>query len=446
MRKKPDITPPENILPRTLDLIEQKRKYELITPLYGGGVEANKPDPVTIVRATEIRGQLRFWWRAMRGGQAEGDPPLKTREDEIWGKAYEKGDTGIPQEQTIQIIVDADPSRRGKAIKPFEIQRRRPKSINGIPDYAAFPLQPDQKELQKSHPPIPDLWEGICFTLTITYPARLSKEIEAALWAWETFGGLGARTRRGFGALHLLEINGASYQSLPTSRDVERWIQVQAREHSRGGSFPLGAPHLSSTLQLAVTPPLANPVLAWRHLIGKLQDFRQQKDVNRRSAWPEADTIREVAGTGSASQIQKFPRAAFGLPIIFHFTGNNAPAGNYTLNETETERKDRQNKERFASPLILRPLLCSDKQAVGLALLLEGSRVELNNLVLQDDSKDKKVQKVNGTSTLNGVLDSAEARAIAHKSSGSQDGKDALRVLRNETDVLQAFMKFCNGV
>ena len=51
--------------------------------------------------------------------------------------------------------------------------------------------------------------------VTITYPTQWSAEIEAALWAWETFGGLGARTRRGFGALHLLEINGESARSLP---------------------------------------------------------------------------------------------------------------------------------------------------------------------------------------------------------------------------------------
>ena len=55
------------------DLIVQERTYKLITPLYGGGVEAGKTDSVTPIRGTEIRGQLRFWWRAMRGGQFNGD-------------------------------------------------------------------------------------------------------------------------------------------------------------------------------------------------------------------------------------------------------------------------------------------------------------------------------------------------------------------------------------
>src|SRR5438876_6898572 len=114
MRKKLDVTPPEQLTYRALDIIEQKRKYELITPLYGGGVTTNeddptitnRTDPITVIRATEIRGQLRFWWRAMRGAQSENDSDLKKREDALWGKAYEKGDKGISSDQTVQIVVD----------------------------------------------------------------------------------------------------------------------------------------------------------------------------------------------------------------------------------------------------------------------------------------------------------------------------------------------------
>ena len=451
MRKKPDVTPPENILPRKLDIIEQKRKYELITPLYGGGVTTaeddptitNRADPITVVRATEIRGQLRFWWRVMRGGQSEGKSSLKKREDAIWGKAYEKGDKGIKMEQTIQIVVDV--SQEGTPIKPFYMDRQRPKPDNGIPDYVSFPLQPDQNERKKANPVIPDVRKGVQFLLTIAYPTSMSKEIEAALWAWETFGGLGARTRRGFGALHLLEIDGDAHQALPTFRNVEQWIRSEARKHNGGGGFPTDFPHLNSEIQLAVTRSFNSPMQAWNDLIVKLQKFRQQKDeskpgaqyekaYNKRSAWPEADAIRSIAGKGSAPDIKKFPRAAFGLPIIFHFTGKNAenvPTGNYTLNEADMEREcipgeDLPHRERFASPLILRPFQCSDGMAVGLALLLEGPRVDLKQLVLQvPKNEGGKSQYVEGTLTTN------ETRKITAK----------IEDLQKETDVLQAFMK-----
>jgi CRISPR-associated protein Cmr1 len=282
------------------------------------------------------------------------------------------------------------------------------------------------------------------FCLIISFPKDKKEEIEAALWAWETFGGLGARTRRGFGALHLLEIGGDAYQALPTSRNVEQWIRDEARKHNGGSDFPTDFPHLNSEIQLAVIRPSGTPtpMRAWNTLIKKLQDFRLQKDEHNRSAWPEADTIRKIVGKSTKNippSPQTFPRAAFGLPIIFHFTGDDAPKDS-TLNEADLQSQQREHKERFASPLILRPFLCKDNQAVGLALILEGSRVDLENLVLQDENKNVLLR--NGTSTLIGMLTASEARAIAQKSSNSYDKKDNLWVLNNETNILQAFMNF----
>jgi CRISPR-associated protein Cmr1 len=418
MRKKPEITPPESLTRQPLEIIEQTRKYALMTPLYGGGVTPTEPDPITVVRATEVRGQLRFWWRATRGGRSAEDASMREREDAIWGKAYEKGDTGISSNETVQIVVDVDPARRGEAVQTF-LPGRTPRPTAHVSGYAAFPLQLEQGKV----------WKGTHFTLTMTYPTRWSAEIEAALWAWETFGGLGARTRRGFGALHLLEINGESARSLPTSRGIETWIREQARHHIQEGQFPAGVPHLSPEIAVVVTGLNRDPVEAWKNLIKKLQEFRQQKDMSNRSAWPEADAIRAIARTGPTADIPKFPRAAFGLPVIFHFTGQNAPAGNYTLNEADTQRGPEQgnahpHKERFASPLILRPFQCSDGMSVGLALLLEGSRVDLNHLVVQDERK--RSQPVEGT------LTTQEARTITRK----------IPDLKNETDVLHAFLTF----
>ncbi|GIW75945.1 MAG: hypothetical protein KatS3mg104_1008 [Phycisphaerae bacterium] len=42
---------------------------ELITPMFGGGVETRVNDPSFPIRPTSIRGQLQFWWRATVGAQ-----------------------------------------------------------------------------------------------------------------------------------------------------------------------------------------------------------------------------------------------------------------------------------------------------------------------------------------------------------------------------------------
>ena len=38
----------------------QDYRIKLLTPLFGGGVEAGKPDPTLPIRGTSIRGQLQF--------------------------------------------------------------------------------------------------------------------------------------------------------------------------------------------------------------------------------------------------------------------------------------------------------------------------------------------------------------------------------------------------
>ncbi len=236
MRKQPQVSPPEAITAKQPDsVITQVREYQLITPLYGGGVAPTEADPITIVRATEIRGCLRFWWRACRGGKFnENLADMKKEEDAIWGKAYKKGDPAITQERTIQITVD--PIQRGKYLTPRLLQ--------GIPGYAIFPLQ---EELKKQEPRV--LLENVSFTLTISFPADRRKDVEAALWAWETFGGIGARTRRGFGALRCTRVKENERPleiDLPQAdqQQTPKWIGEKLATYVADGLWPVGVPHL----------------------------------------------------------------------------------------------------------------------------------------------------------------------------------------------------------
>ena len=59
----PDFAPTEK-LPESKEGW-QEIHCELITPIYGGGIQAAVPDVLMPIRATAIRGQLRFWWRLL---------------------------------------------------------------------------------------------------------------------------------------------------------------------------------------------------------------------------------------------------------------------------------------------------------------------------------------------------------------------------------------------
>ena len=63
---------------------EQVYQIELITPMYGGGVEAGVVDEEMPVRATSIRGQLRFWWRLLYGLKLSLND-MREEEAEIFG-------------------------------------------------------------------------------------------------------------------------------------------------------------------------------------------------------------------------------------------------------------------------------------------------------------------------------------------------------------------------
>jgi CRISPR-associated protein Cmr1 len=402
MRKQPG-SPPQTTPKQNDEVITQIREYELITPLFGGGVNPGEADPVTLIRGTEVRGQLRFWWRACRGGQFDGDlAKMKKAEDKLWGTAYKKGEKPLSHEETVQIAIEI--INQGAPIR-FDDR--------SVPAYAAFPLQSDPKPVRKD----------ISFKLTVSYPEKHKEEVEAAFWAWETFGGVGARTRRGFGALRLLKIDGANYTDLPLSNQVIDWINEKLSQFVIGGKYPEDIPHLTQSPHFKVIGSFFNAKEAWNRLISKLHGFRQIPDGRSgRSNWPEPEAIRFLTKRRYFKYRQrpddrKFPRAVFGLPIIFHFKDPGDP-------EDTTLQGEKDKIERLASPLILRPLLCKDGRAVGLAVLLEGPRIPPSGLRLVEKGNRKSY-------TVDAMLTQKEANTIP--------------VLKSETDVLQAFMKYVSG-
>lgn len=404
MRKPPPIKPPQ-VKKRPTSTITQERRYQLITPLFGGGVEAAEMDEITPIRGSAIRGHLRFWWRACRGGQFNGNlAQMKEAEGQLWGAASTE-DTPYPS----QVQIEVETTHKGE---PFPEDMG---SFRSEYSYVGFPLRDAEgASVQKD----------IKFKLRICFPHDAKEEIEAALWAWQTFGGLGARTRRGFGALRCTNVSGTKinpYSTQNVAEDIRQGLQT----HVTPGTWPADVPHLTPDATFKITRANRDVLAAWRYLIKRLKEFRQLRgrgQGNRpgRSKWPEPDAIRRLTHRHASrhanelSQIDKFPRAAFGLPIIFHFKDKRAGDPGDTSLEGSAG-------ERLASPLILRSLSCKKGKAVGIALLLEGRRTEEplipGGITLKGARRDPQV---------NPFLTQAEAKTIPH--------------LAGQPDILQAFL------
>jgi len=304
---------------------------KLITPLFGGGVKAGEVDRAMSIRATAIRGHLRFWWRLLQGRKI-GPDELFRKECSLWGGISEPAPTA---------------SRVAVRVKAATADNKMiPANGKGIPRYALI-LEPGKRgEVKLLEAPYE-------FQVTLRFHCDTGQEqieqVREALRWWASFGGLGARTRRGLGAIEIRE-DGKPLQA----------VTGEEAGHA-GGCLALGKTEARDAIS------------AWKSAVESLQDFRQGQNTGRnpgpgRSRWPEADQIRRHTGRHSPKHApvhpvqDAYPRAAFGLPIVFRFKDDRDPAG-HTL--------EPEDSDRMASPLILRPYF-DGRCYRPMALLLPG--------------------------------------------------------------------------
>lgn len=429
MKRKPGSSPPELKHKKNTGTITQERRYKLITPLYGGGVEPNKADPITVVRGTEVRGHLRFWWRATRGGKYSTIDELQKQESLIWGGTENASDVFLSITLVSPEKIQYEPAFEVVSETVSGEQKKKTKVSPNVAPYAAFPLQPDKDKSKIVEWESDPVARNVQFVLEISFSAKFEKDVEAALWAWETFGGIGARTRRGFGALERLDRNAPP---LPTSLNAQKWLEKKLVTHVvKNKQWLPGVPHLSLKFSsYKITAHENNSIEAWKYIVSRLKAFRQEdarytkktgkQDDYGTSRWPEANEVRRlfdrdpilVKGVTKSDLVQKFPRANFGLPIIFHMPHDKGLPENITLQGAE------KSYNRLASPLILRPLACK-KGAVGLAAILESPRIPPGGLKLKNAPYEPSVES---------KLEPSDIKKIPSLKS-------------TKTDVLQAFLE-----
>lgn len=436
------------VAPKPDDRVTEIRRYKLITPLFGGGVEPQEADPITTIRGASVRGQVRFWWRATRGGQFDGSlETMRKAEQAIWGSAAKKDDKNSgPSEVKISIRH----STEGTQDRPFEVvpgksnkPRIQARSGSSVPPYAAFPLQPERDKAEIGMETLP-VKTGVEFALEISYPKNLEKDVQAALWAWETFGGIGARTRRGFGALQLVAhwINGEKKAvALPSIQQSEAQIRKQLETYGAKGKWPQNVPHLPYQARMVIIHLPDSPIGVWKNLITHYQNFRQKRFKKYgMSRWPEANEIRhrwqrrhkwpkDVDGNKMGSA-RKFPRAAFGLPVVFHLPHDDGwEQTNFTL-QGKTVSKNDHRYERMASPLILKPYPCENNQAIGLAAVLQGIHMPPHGLEIIEAREGEQI--------------STQSVDWQELTANEATSEPLDKVLHGQTDVIGVFLQELN--
>lgn len=360
-----------------------------ITALVGGGVEPFKPDTVDIVRLPEVRGALRWWWRALFQARDLSAKELFQQEARLWGGVDVPKPEGGSENCRSRVVLDLTIRDKGQVVPsgrhPLRDGRLRAAPKWAEPDlgYALFPLQLAESERANATRELPtrDYRKGLRFELHVSLEEPSPAEAEQILWtvwAWVHLGGIGARTRRGFGALELSEpprfSDPQSTAEFPQGVLESSWSRLQ-RQAAGGARLGDGA-------RLIMGPRSRDAAAAHGVVVKALQTFRQGIGTGRRqgagkpghSNWPEADLIRRLAGLPTRDPIpatesiadRGAPRAAFGLPLQIKFKDRLETRADSTLVPVQGGR--------WSSPLILRPVPTTKGGYRPMALSLAGER------------------------------------------------------------------------
>lgn len=322
---------------------------ELITPMYGGGTVSTKVDTKMPIRASAIRGQLRFWWRLLAKHEWKlKDIPQK--EKEIWG-GIGSGDDGIAGNVLLRV------NNLSKRITENHLIKYDDKPLIDL-KYVLFPAHNETDETKTPHKL---LKQGLTFDLQFAFCEKIAHQkeiknqvIETLQW-WVNFGGLGFRSRKGLGAIYANQcLDYPQICKLLSKEDVEKAGCRLAIKQNNSNNSALQA------LQFAIK---------------KLSDFRQAPRVGRnpgqerpgRSLWPEPDALRRIQKNLGYDRRHEpehpagnvFARSVFGLPI--NYQSRQEKALNIMLKP--------EFGERLPSPLILRPrLIDGEYQPIALVL------------------------------------------------------------------------------
>ncbi len=172
-----------------------RARYELevVTPLFMGGADPKFAE----IRAQSIKGLLRFWWRAH---QKETDiKKLREKENRIFGSTDGKSRFSI----SVECGDKPQMSNLNKGAT-FAVEGRG--GNLGILDYLSFGICVRNNELRKNEYIRQHFPSGTKFEVNLAfYEESVKGEVLKAFALLVAYGGLGAKSRNGFGSLRLLK-------------------------------------------------------------------------------------------------------------------------------------------------------------------------------------------------------------------------------------------------
>ncbi len=170
-------------------------QYEIVTPMFIGGGDSQEPPEL---RPPSIKGALRFWWRALHwgdclqhhAGDAQGAlKQLHSDEAELFGAAAkeERYGQGLCNVKLKNVVTKG-------------IEQSWPHNNDAGSGFLGYGLD----ATQTGDPHRKAIHQGrftVCLILKPKITTEQINQLKNSLIIWGLLGGLGSRSRRGFGSV-----------------------------------------------------------------------------------------------------------------------------------------------------------------------------------------------------------------------------------------------------
>jgi len=395
--------PPPKLKTPTLETWTLKLKT--ITPMFGGSAAPREVDQKNPVRAASVRGHLCFWWRATAGGQYASAGALFEAEEQIWGSAERYGRVAL------RVLEQA----AGQPVKPSELVPDKGTAKTGpLEKFFLHPFNENKTER------IPEasglLWVEFSLELTLNLTDAEREHLRRALRAWIAFGGVGARTRRGVGAL---EVTADLQQWLPNKPEqLKEWFSQKPVENPPYTQLAGAVVCLGQPRKQGPSDPYKGHA-AWRELGRFWARFRKghfvedPKTGETMSYTPMAGgkwrDHKTLLGLSKDQEQVALAKPYLGLPIVYQRLGNSFSG---TLEAVHPQGK------RMASPVILKPMAFADGNVRPAVVILkapapEAIKIGERQLKLRPPDSDPVLEALEANDSLEALRKAARIQGFA---------------------------------
>jgi CRISPR-associated protein Cmr6 len=312
-------------------LAQANYTLELVTPAFLAGAAQERDD--CELRSATLRGLLRWWWRTLHAGYVDVRA-LRDLEAAVWGDTEAGGAVQVRVERLGDLR--AEPYDRQKWANMNPEEKRGPLGIPGCnPNKTTQGLWYASYGMSEKQPPRHVILPGARWRVHLTARPRsggpeaglLLDQARAALWLLCRLGGVGSKSRKGFGSFRITDIE-------------EGWSLDRCREEGDRLRSALG--QQGAFQESAAQSPSLEQVIGPEEV-----PF----------AWPDAWGVLDQVGFAVQEFAKRYAhearKCALGLPrrIGPGVNGQFEPTGPVGRLLGEARRKQQERNVRHASPL-----------------------------------------------------------------------------------------------